>query len=427
MDIFAIITLLIVITSAFAYINVRFLKWPETIGLMTISLLFSLILILAGYFLPSIPKLARDFVGSIDFSELLLNVMLSFLLFAGALHTDASALRKYRKSITVFAVIGVVVSTLLVGGILYYILGWVGINTPFIYCLLFGALISPTDPIAVLGILTKSRVPKQIEANIVGESLFNDGIGVVLFISLTQIIRMGIEQVSFLDIVLLLAREVAGGLAFGLLIGYFTYRLLKSIDHYQTEIMITLGMVMGGYYAAQLMHISGPLAMVVAGLFTGGRVKAIAMSDVTGRYIDKFWELIDVLMNGLLFVLIGLEIMLLDFSWAYLLAGLLAIPVVLLSRYLALRLPLLFTLQRSEFSARSVGLMTWGGLRGGLSVAMALSLSGSVPKEQFVFMTYTVVVFSILVQGLTVGRLARRLYAAAPSMPDVVSSTGSTV
>ena len=411
-SIFTVIILLIVITSFFGYINVRFIKLPETIGLMVISVLFSLLLIVAGMINPGITDYAATVIGKIDFSKALFNVMLSFLLFAGALHTDAALLKKHWRSIGIFAVIGVIISTALVGTLVFFFFKLINSPVSYAYCLLFGALISPTDPIAVLGILTKAKVPKDVEINIVGESLFNDGIGVVLFLSIMEISNIGISNISFSKIAWLLSKEVFGGIIFGLVLGYIAYRMMKSIDNYQTEIMITLAMVMGGYYAAQLMHISGPLAMVVAGLFTGSRAKSHAMSSITGMYIDKFWELMDVLMNALLFVLVGLEIIVLDFSWDYLLAGAIAILVVLISRYIALRLPLLVTGKLIDISRKAIGLMTWGGLRGGLSIAMALSLQGHVYKDRFVFMTYMVVLFSILVQGLSVSRLAKRMYAS---------------
>ncbi len=409
-SLFFVITLLIVITSVFGYINVRFLKLPDTIGLMMMSVIFSFLLIMTGLVYPDVTDLATKLLNKIDFRKALLDVMLSFLLFAGALHTDLSLLRKHRRSIGIFAIIGVLISTALVGSLLYFLLKFVGDPVNYIQCLLFGALISPTDPIAVLGILTKAKVPREVEINIVGESLFNDGVGVVIFLSLVEISNIGFANISFSDIGLLLGREIVGGILFGLLLGYVSYRLLKSIDHYQTEIMITLAMVMGGYYAAQIMHISGPLAMVVAGLFTGSRSKAHAMSDTTEMYIDKFWELIDILMNGLLFVLVGLEIIALSFNWDFLLEGLMAIPIALLSRYIALSLPYMISRKLINVPKKAVGLMTWGGLRGGLSIAMALSLNEQIHKDRFVFITYVVVLFSILVQGLTVSRLATKVY-----------------
>lgn len=410
MSLFVIITILVVLTAAFAFINIRFLKLPQTIGMMIISLIFSLLLIGSGLLIPEVSSFARGFIGNIDFSKVLLDIMLSFLLFAGALHTDSSLLKANRRSITVFAIVGVLLSTLLVGALIFFFFQTFLTPFNFWYCLLFGALVAPTDPIAVLGILTKAGAPKDVEIKIVGESLFNDGIGVVLFLSLLEIITIGINNVSFGDISLLLVQEIAGGILFGWILGQVGFRLMKKIDHYQTEVLITLAIVMGGYMVAQLLHLSGPLAMVVAGLFTGSRSKEHAMSDTTELYVDKFWELIDVLMNAILFVLIGLELLTLEFNFNYLIAGLVAIPITLLSRYLSLIIPASLFKKYINTSRKTIGLMTWGGLKGGLSIAMALSLSAPLPKTQFVFMIYVIVIFSIIVQGLTVGKLIKKVF-----------------
>jgi CPA1 family monovalent cation:H+ antiporter len=414
MDFFTIITLLVVLSAVFGYINTRFLKLPQTIGLMSMALIFSLLMLGINYINPALFHFAEDIVNSIDFSEVLMDVMLSFLLFAGALHTDLTLLKEHKKSILSFALAGVLLSTFLIGGMLYLLLLALDFPVGFIYCLLFGALISPTDPIAVLGILTKSNVPKKLEINIVGESLFNDGIGVVIFISVLQFIRGGDQGFSTSETVLLLLQETGGGILFGLLIGYIMFRLMRSIDDYQTEVVITLAGVMGGNVLAHYLHISAPLAMVLAGLFIGSRGKLHAMSETTELYVGKFWELIDVLMNAILFVLIGLRLMVLNYNQQFLIIGLIAIPMILVARYISLRLPLLAWGRNIEFDRKSVLLMTWGGLRGGLSIAMALSLTRTEPKEMIVYITYVVVLFSIIVQGLSIGKLANRIYAAAP-------------
>lgn len=411
MSLFTIIIILVVITALFAYINTRFLKLPATIGMMIISLVFSLLLITTGLLFPAVSVFAKNFITSIDFSTVLLDIMLSFLLYAGALHTDVSLLKANRRSITVFAIAGVILSALLVGGMLFLFLKAFQTPISFLYCLLFGALVAPTDPIAVLGILTKAKAPKDVEINIVGESLFNDGIGVVLFLSLLEIITIGTNNVSFSDISILLVQEIGGGILFGWLLGVIGYRMMKKVDHYQTEILITLAMVMGGYALAQMLHLSGPLAMVVAGLFTGSPNKGDAMSDNTELYVYKFWELIDVLMNAILFVLIGLELLTLDFNINYLIAGLVAIPIALLARYISLLIPASLFKKYIHTDHKTIKLMTWGGLKGGLSIAMALSLTAPLPKTQFVFMIYVIVLFSIIVQGLTVGKLVTKIFA----------------
>ncbi len=410
MSLFAIIIILVIITAVFAYLNTRFLKLPETIGMMIISLLFSLVLIITGKFFPSVSEFAASFIGSIDFSHVLLDVMLSFLLFAGAMHTDISLLKSNRRSITVFAILGVILSAVLVGTLLYFFFQLFQTQVDFMYCLLFGALVAPTDPIAVLGILTKAGAPKDVEIKIVGESLFNDGIGVVLFLSLFEIITIGSANISFSEIAVLLVKEIGGGILLGFLIGYVGYKMMMKIDHYQTEILITLAIVMGGYAFAQWLHLSGPLAMVVAGLFTGSRSLEHAMSKTTELYVEKFWELIDVLLNAVLFVLIGLELLILEFNSNYLIAGLVAIPITLLARYISLKIPAALFKGYFHTDNKTIKVMTWGGLRGGLSIAMALSLTAPLPKTQFVFMIYVVVLFSIIVQGLTVGKLIKRYF-----------------
>ena len=410
MSLFTIITILVVLSALFGYLNARYIKLPQTIGLMVMAILFSFLMIVGNYFSPETFHFAEDVINSIDFSEVLLDVMLSFLLFAGALHTDTSLLKKERRSIAVFSLFGVSISTVLVGSMLFGLLKLIGQPIDFIYCLLFGALISPTDPIAVLGILTKANVPKKIEINIVGESLFNDGIGVVIFLSLVEVLRIGIANFHASDAAFMLLQEAGGGILFGLALGYVMYKLLHSIDDYETEVIITLAAVMGGYLLASKLHLSGPLAMVVAGLFTGSRAREHAMSETTELYVEKFWELIDVLMNALLFVLIGLEMMIIDYNSTYLLIGIICIPIVLLARFLSIRIPLLLTRKWLDVDRNSVYLMTWGGLRGGLSIAMALSLTRSEPKDMLVFITYVIVLFSIIVQGLTVEKLAKRLY-----------------
>ncbi|MBK8610489.1 MAG: sodium:proton antiporter [Chitinophagaceae bacterium] len=409
MNLFSIVTILVVITAIFAYLNTRFLKLPETIGMMIIALLFSVLLIVSGLIFPVVYDFAISFIGSIDFSTVLLDIMLSFLLYAGALHTDGSLLKANRRSITVFAIVGVLLSALLVAVMLYLFFLAVQAPVNFWYCLLFGAFVAPTDPIAVLGILTKAGAPKDVEMKIVGESLFNDGIGVVLFLSLLEIINLGTDKVTIGDISLLLLTEIGGGILLGWLLGYVGYWMMKKIDHYQSEILITLAIVMGGYALAQLLHLSGPLAMVFAGLVTGSRSKEDAMSDVTEQYVYKFWELVDVLLNAVLFVLIGLEVLTLEFDLSYLIAGLVAIPITLIARYVSLLLPATAFKKYIQTSHNTIKIMTWGGLRGGLSIAMALSLTAPLPKNQFVFMIYVVVLFSIIVQGLTVGKVIRKL------------------
>lgn len=410
MDIFTIITLLVVISSIFGYINVRFLKFPTTIGLMIMAIVLTLLILLSGLFSQNIINIAEKTINQIDFSNLILDILLSFLLFAGALHTDWVRLKQQGGPILILATVGVLTSTFIVGSIFFYVVNYaIGFEVAYIHCLLFGALISPTDPIAVLGILKQIGVPKQLEIKFVGESLFNDGVGVVIFLTLFNIADKGLANVSASEVALLFAEEVVGGIMLGIALGYITFYLTRTIDHYETEVMITLAIVMGGYLLASTLHFSGPLTVVAAGLLVGNSVRESSMSDITRIYLDRFWELIDVFLNAVLFVLIGLELLIISYESQYLFAGLLAILIVLVSRYLVLKLPIAFFSRRLEFVPHTDLIMTWGGLRGGISIALALSLSEHMNREFFLTVTYVVVVFSIIVQGLTIERLIKKL------------------
>lgn len=410
MDYFLIITILVSLAAAFGYINVRFLKLPNTIGLMLITIVFTLAVFALSYVDATLLNAEKYIITQIDFRSVLLDIMLSFLLFAGALHTNFEQLKVQRWPVLVFATFGVLLSTFLVGIVMFYVLQLTGLQVDFIYCLLFGALISPTDPIAVLGILKKAGVPKKLEAKIVGESLFNDGVGVVIFLTIFQIANSGSENTGIADIAKLFGLEVIGGIALGALLGWITYRLLKSIDDYDIEVIITLATVMAGTAIAHQLHVSAPLAVVTAGLIVGNdTVRGTAMSKVTETYVDKFWELIDILLNTILFVLIGMEMLVIAFEMKYIVAGLLAIPIVLACRYLSLLLPIKFFEKRLNFVPKTNLIMTWGGLRGGISIALALGLTAEMHRDLFLVITYVVVIFSILIQGLTVGKLVKKL------------------
>lgn len=382
---------------------------PNTIGLMIITIIFTLGILLLSYFDPTLLNLEKSIISSIDFKSVLLDEMLSFLLFAGALHTNFEQLKIQRWPILLFSTLGVLTSTFLVGGAMFFILQALQFNISFIYCLLFGALISPTDPIAVLGILKKAGVPKKLETKIVGESLFNDGVGVVIFLTIFQVANSGVENTSFTDVMQLFGQEVIGGVALGALLGWISYRLIKSIDDYDIEVIITLAAVMGGTVIAHKLHLSAPLAMVTAGLIVGNdTVRANSMSKITERYVDKFWELLDILLNAVLFVLIGMEMLVLVFEGKYILAGLIAIPIVLACRYISLFLPINLFDKKLDFVPKTNLIMTWGGLRGGISIALALGLTADMHRDLFLVITYIVVVFSIIFQGLTVGKLVNK-------------------
>lgn len=403
MDYYSIATILIVLSAVFGYINVRYLKLPTTIGLMLITIIFTTLLLIIGQFNDSLLLQEKEFISNIDFETILLDVMLSFLLFAGALHTNFEQLKVQRAPVLVFATLGTLASTFLVGIVIYFLLQIIGLDVAFIYCLLFGALISPTDPIAVLGILKKAKAPKILETKIVGESLFNDGVGVVVFLTIFSIAASPNAEFDFSNIAILFGEEVIGGIALGLVLGWITYKLLKSIDDYEVEVIITIATVMGGTMLAHYLHTSAPLAMVTAGLFVGNdRVRKTAMSENTETYVDKFWELIDVLLNTILFVLIGMEMLILTLNINSIVAGLIAVPLVLVCRYASLWIPIKFFSKKLGFVRNTNLIMTWGGLRGGISIALALSLKPEMHRELFLVITYIIVVFSIIGQGLTV-------------------------
>ncbi len=404
------ITLLVCLSAVFSYFNHRFLKLPMAIGLMAMALVLSLVLVALGTLGFSVGVRATAFIKGIDFNEALMHGMLSFLLFAGALHFNVRDLLGQKWFIGTLASVGVVFSTFIVGTLSYYIFGLVGLNLSYLACLLFGALISPTDPIAVLGILRTARAPKSLEIKMIGESLFNDGVGVVIFVVLLGVFTRG--EASPGAITILFLEEAVGGAVLGAALGYLTYFMLKSVDNYQVEILLTLALVMGGYALADALHTSGPIAVVVAGLIVGSYARHMAMSETSREYLDTFWELVDELLNAILFVMIGLEILILSLQGHYLLAGLLAIPIVLLARFLSVGLPVKLFSLRQEFAPRATLIMTWGGLRGGISVAMALSLPPGELRDAIVTVTYVVVVFSILVQGLTIGKLVQSASAS---------------
>ena len=408
MGLFEIIAILLTLSAFFSFINYRFLRLPDTIGLMLIGLLFSLLLIIISRFFPESRQWAVALLLQIDFNETLLHGMLSFLLFAGALHVNINDLRQQYRIILGLATAGVFLSTLIVGILSWGVLNLLGYNLSFTYCLLFGALISPTDPIAVLGILKKADTPKSLEIKIVGESLFNDGVGVVIFLILLETIISG-KDLGVTRFLMLFVQEAIGGGLLGLGSGLLAYWMLKQVDNYQVEILITLGLVTGGYALADGLHLSAPIAIVVAGLLIGNHGRSFAMSDNTRINLDTFWELADEVLNAVLFMLIGLEVMILNFSWISLAAALMGIVIVLSARLVSVSVPIYLLKRWRNFSPHVVKILTWTGLRGGISVALALSLPIGPEREAVLAITYGVVVFSILVQGLTISPFLKML------------------
>ncbi len=406
MNFFDTVSVLVTTSALFSYINYRFIHLPSTIGLMLISLVLSLAIVALGWVGIGFEDDLRIFMSGIDFNQALLHGMLSFLLFAGALHVNLNDIARQKYVITLLATLGVAVSTFVVGTAAWLVAGVVGIALPLSMWLLFGALISPTDPIAVLAILKRARIPKGLETKIAGESLFNDGIGVVFFIVLMEV-ATGSGSLDIFDVGELLVREIAGGVVFGLGLGGLGYFMLKDVDDYQVEILITLALVIGGYALADHLHVSGPISVVVAGLLIGNHGRLFAMSARTRRHLDSFWELLDGMLNAVLFVLIGLEVLLIDINGLYLALGAILVPVILFARLLSVGIPVVLLNRFRQFSPNAVKILTWGGLRGGISIALALSIPDGYGRPVVMTVTYIVVVFSIVVQGLTIERLAK--------------------
>ncbi len=405
MHLYLALTILICLSAAFAYVNQRILKLPFVIGLFILSTVLSLFVLSSKLRLNLPVEDIKSYIEQAHIDKIILDILLGFLLFAGALHTSWAKLKQQLRPIAIYSLGGVLVSTLIISGLFFGLTKLFTVQVDFIYCLLFGALISPTDPIAVLGILTKANVPKKVEYTIVGESLFNDGVGVVVFISLLDTLNSG--SFTFSDFSILFIQEAIGGIVMGLLLGYFLHLLLKSIDHYQTEILLTLAFVMAGYTFFNYLHISGALSMVVMGLMVGNYKQDLAMSDQTQEYVNKFWELMDVILNAILFILIAIVIMVIDFNSKYIYIGLVSVFIVLIARIIVVYLPHLTFPKLLKLTNKEAKIISWGGLRGGLSLALVLSLPDNQTKDMLLIATYFCVLFSIIIQGLTIEKLAK--------------------
>ncbi len=404
MELYYIFSLLITLSALFGYLNQKFIKLPGSIGLMFISLFMAVCITIVGKFNPDIQLLFEGILQKFDFSTLLLDFMLSFMLFAGAFHIHFDDLKEAKLPVILFSTLSVIISTAIIGYLMFFLLKAFGIQMDLIYCFLFGSLISPTDPIAVISILKKAGIPKSLETKIAGESLFNDGVAVVIFLVLFKLADSG-DAVHIPDALELFAKEAGGGLVLGLVLGYLAYKLIKSIDHYQTEVLVTLAVVMGGYTIALLTHVSGPLAMVVAGLILGNPAKEKGMSVITADYVDKFWELIDEIMNGILFVFIGLQFIEVNYTPRIEIIAAIAILVNLLARFVSIWIPAQIIRWKEPITLNTIKVLTWGGLRGGISIALALSLKPEFGRDIWLSITYVIACFSIFVQGLTVSKM----------------------
>lgn len=405
MELYYSFSALIVLASIFSYLNYRFLKLPSTIGIMVIAIVVSIFLVSFGEtVLPRTFGHLHNLMNSIDFTEVLMGAMLNFLLFAGGIHINIDDLKEQLRPVLIFSTLGVVISTFVVGFGMFYLLPFLGIDLPFIYCLLFGALISPTDPVAVLSILKQANVSKSLETKVAGESLFNDGMAVVVFTVVLQLavgneVDLGVESIG-----LLLLKEAGGGLLLGVILGWVTSRLMREVDDYIISVLVTLSVVMGGYLIARQMHISGPLTMVAAGLFMGNFNVKFKMKSITQDYLIKFWELIDEILNAVLFLFIGFELLLIKDLRHFMIPGIVAIAVVLVARLISIYGPTKFMTR--TFSPQTVKVLVWGGIRGGVSIALALSIPKNEYSTAVLSITYCVVVFSIVVQGLTIAKVA---------------------
>ena len=410
-DVFAAIALILSFSALTSYINHRYLRLPQTIALMAISLALSLVAVILATIGVIEQEWIKQFVESLHFDEVLLHALLAFLLFAGALHIDLQALRGVLLQTATLATFSVVASGTIAGILFWLVANALGFDVKLIHGFLFGALIAPTDPVAVLGILKRVGAPKPLETTMAGESLFNDGLGVVIFLTIADVAFTGTDPSAY-DVGTFLLLEVGGGAILGMALGWIAYLLMKNIDDYSVEVLLSLAIVSGGYALATTLHMSGPIVVVVAGIIIGNKARSTAMSETTRRYLDNFWEIVDDILNAVLFALVGLEVIAIHLDWEYAVVGLIAIPIVLTARLISVALPgaTFHVVGLIPFNKKALTALTWGGLRGGISIALALSLPQSDERDIIVTAAYIVVTFSVIVQGLTFGHLIKKLF-----------------
>jgi len=405
MDLFIIIALLVIVSAVYSYINARFIKLPGTIGIITIAVVVSIITLIVDESDPYIAKYLTLLAKNIDFSKVVLDIMLGFLLFAGALNVDTKKLRKEMAPVMILSTVGVIISTAVFGLLFHYVGLLFNIHVNIIYCFLFGALISPTDPVAVAAVIKGSKLPSHLEMIITGESLFNDGVGLVLFITLLEITRTGTDNIDFAKTAILFVREVFGGIALGVFMGFFAYRLMRSINDFQTIVLVSLALVMSISLICIYAGLSVPLAVVSAGLFMGNRSINSDVKEHSHEALEKFWKLVDEMLNTILFVMLGLQMINLSFITNYFITGSLVIVLMLIARWISIALPVTFLRRSLQINYANVNILTWAGLRGGISIALALSLPHSIYREIILAGSYFVVIFSIVIQGLTLNKV----------------------
>ncbi|WP_033961187.1 cation:proton antiporter [Psychroserpens jangbogonensis] len=400
---------IIALAAFLSYLNAKFLKLPETIGVMILSILVSL-LFAASYFInQTYFDQVTDFARSIDFKTILFDFLLGILLFAGAIHVNLKGLLKEKFTVFIYATFGVVVSTFIIGTAFYYVASLIGLNINYLYSLVFGALISPTDPVAVLALLKKAGAPKHMEIKIVGESLFNDGVGIVVFLSVLSIATMA-HEFDFSHITSEFGKEAGGGFLMGIVLGHLGKKCIVSVNKQSViAVHISLAIVLGGYVLSNMLHISGAIAMVVAGLIIGNSLHAKVISADLKTHMNIFWKVLDEIFNAVLFVLIGIVMITLDFNIYHLILGIVSIVLVLLARFISIKLSNLFLKKSHRVNKNEALILTWAGLRGGISIALALSLPEGEVKDIIVYATYVVVVFSIIAQGLSIEKLVSKL------------------